>query len=455
VVTAAQRPTGKLTGDACAFDPILDRAAECMSDEDLRTVSNAKWARHAADVETRSPFYRRHMKAGGVRLTDAASLTDLPRLPLTTKDDLRKAQDAYPPFGDYLGVDPAKLGRIYQTSGTSGVACLIGLTHHDIQKVWGRIQSRSYYACGIHPHSRVVVTFGAGPFVAGSTHRVLENLGSCTVPVAPGDSARVIATMRAGIVDTMQGTPTFALYLAQHFEKNGIDARAFSVTHIITGGEPGGGIPTTRRVIEEAFGADVTEIYGLGDISPSLFGECPEGGGLHFCGQELVWCELIDPVTEMVMPIEPGAVGELVYTSLEREAMPLVRYRSGDIVEIQPGPCACGRTSFRMRCVGRSDDMFIVRGVNVYPSAIHAVVSEFRPRVTGRIRVRLKAGQVAVDPPVPVDVEVADLTMVDAALAEKIETTIRGRLVFRPAVRFVSQDDFGDAGYKTRLVARN
>jgi phenylacetate-CoA ligase len=108
-----------------------------------------------------------------------------------------------------------------------------------------------------------------------------------------------------------------------------------------------------------------------------------------------------------------------------------------------------------MRCVGRSDDMFIVRGVNVYPSAIHAVVSEFRPRVTGRIRVRLKAGQVAVDPPVPVDVEVADLTMVDAALAEKIETTIRGRLVFRPAVRFVSQDDFGDAGYKTRLVARN
>ena len=227
------------------------------------------------------------------------------------------------------------------------------------------------------------------------------------------------------------------------------------VRHIvITGGEPGGGLPAVRTRIEEAFGCDVTEAMGLGDVSPSLFGECMAKGGMHFCGQGLVWPELIDLDKGSPIEIEAGAVGELVYTALEREAMPLVRFRSGDIVEIQGTTCECGRTGFRMRCVARVDDMIIVRGVNVYPSAVVGIVAEFKPHVTGRARLVVTGESVAIDPPVLVEVEVPSGNSPPEAVAEAIAKTIRERLIFRARVVFITDGDFGDAGYKTKLLIR-
>jgi phenylacetate-CoA ligase len=199
--------------------------------------------------------------------------------------------------------------------------------------------------------------------------------------------------------------------------------------------------------------AEVSEVYGIGDITPSMFGECPVGGGLHFCGQGIIWPELVDPETLQPLPIEPGAVGEPVFTALGREAMPLIRYRSGDIFEIQDADCPCGRTSFRMRCVGRVDDMFIVRGVNVYPSAIQAIVAEFRPEVTGRIRIVLPEEGVSVDPPVPIEAEVPQGD-VRPDLAGRLNEAIRARLIFRCDVRFLPTSDFGDISYKTRPTVR-
>jgi len=180
---------------------------------------------------------------------------------------------------------------------------------------------------------------------------------------------------------------------------------------------------------------------------------------MHFCGQGFVWPELIDPATHESLPIETGVVGEAVYTTLQREAMPLVRFRSGDIMEVMGTSCACGRTSFRARCLARTDDMFIVRGVNVYPSAIVAVVGEFHPHVTGRARVVLPIGAVAVDPPVLVEVEVADGSDAShasevAAFAGRIADAIRQRLTFRARVELVAPAAFRDAGYKTNLFAR-
>jgi phenylacetate-CoA ligase len=157
------------------------------------------------------------------------------------------------------------------------------------------------------------------------------------------------------------------------------------------------------------------------------------------------------------MTIEPGAVGELVYTHLTREAMPVVRFLGGDVVRIEGGAgnsCGCGRATFRMRILGRRDDMFIVRGVNVYPSAILAVVGEFRPRVTGRARVVREGGAIGVEPPVPVEVEVRQEHLGDAVLADQIAAAIRAKLVFRSKVDLVSEAEFGEAGYKTRLVRR-
>jgi phenylacetate-CoA ligase len=191
---------------------------------------------------------------------------------------------------------------------------------------------------------------------------------------------------------------------------------------------------------------------GIGDVAPSLFGECPQQQGMHFCGGGHVWVEMVDPDTRSPMTIEPGAVGELAYTHLTRQAMPVVRFLGGDIVRIEGMSCGCGRATFRMRILGRRDDMFIVRGVNVYPSAILAVVGDFRPRVTGRARVVRSGPDVSVEPPVPIEVEVQSDHLGDAALAAEIEKAIRAVLTFRCKVELVGEADFGEAGYKTRLV---
>jgi phenylacetate-CoA ligase len=266
------------------------------------------------------------------------------------------------------------------------------------------------------------------------------------VPVAPGDTERVIFGLRAGLADTLLCTPSFA----QHLSNRGDDG--LSVAHIVTGGEPGGGIPAIRDHIQEVLGATVTEVMGIGDIAPSLFGECPHQQGMHFGGGGHVWAELVDPDSREPMTIEAGAMGELVYTHLTREAMPVVRFLGGDIVRIEGTACACGRATFRMRVLGRRDDMFIVRGVNVYPSAILAVVGRFRPRVTGRARVIRKGPDVSIEPPIPVEVEVA--AGADAGLAAEIESAIRSVLVFRAKVDLVPEATFGEAGYKTRLTVK-
>jgi phenylacetate-CoA ligase len=189
---------------------------------------------------------------------------------------------------------------------------------------------------------------------------------------------------------------------------------------------------------------------GIGDIAPSLFGECPHQLGMHFCGSGHVWPELIDPETRAPMAIETGAVGELAYTTLTREAMPVVRFLGGDIVRIEGTSCECERTSFRMRVLGRRDDMFIVRGVNVYPTAILSIVGDFRPRVTGRARVVRRGSETSIEPPIPVEVEVRGDS--DQSLVGEIENAIHAKLLFRAQVTLVPESDFGEAGYKTKLT---
>jgi phenylacetate-CoA ligase len=439
--------------DHCGLDWIWDRDVECLGADDLRAASSEVWRKQAEGLQARSPFLRRKMLDAGVDLRRVQRVDDLARVPLTTKAELARSQEDEPPFGSHLAVDPGDVKRVYQTSGTSGRPSLLALTWPDVV-TWRAIGARSYYATGLHPHNSLLSTFGAGPFVAGHTHGVADDIGVRSVPVGPGDTARVLSTFERGIVDTTLGTPSFALYLASLFAERGLDGPGFGVTHLISGGEPGGGVPTIRDHIEAAFGARVTEMMGLGDVAPSLFGECPMQQGMHFSGQGLVWPELIDQHSGEPVEIEPGAVGEAVYTSLEREAMPVVRFRSGDLLQVLGTSCECGRTGFRMRCLGRTDDMFIVRGVNVYPSAIQDVVGRFRPRVTGRLRVVRVGDAVSIDPPVPVEAELPAGGTQDTALAESIASAIRSTLLFRADVRLVRHGEFGDAAYKTRLTRR-
>lgn len=441
---------GRLAGDTCNRDPLWDREVETETHDQAYARASAAWEKQFRYLMERSTFYARKFREAGVGQADV-SLKDIARLPFSTKQELKQASDEGPPFGSNVCAPPDQVKRVYQTSGTTGAPSVIALTRADIE-TWTAIGTRTYFATGIHDHSSVLTTFGAGPFVAGHTHFVLSRIGSRSVPVAPGDTDRVIFALRAGLADTLLSTPSFAQYLANRLEKSDADPRSMELTHIVTGGEPGGGIPAIRDHIQSVLDATVTEVMGIGDIAPSLFGECPQQGGMHFCGGGHVWAELVDPDSRAPITIEPGAIGELVYTHLTREAMPVVRFLGGDIARIEGSPCKCGRATFRVRVIGRRDDMFIVRGVNVYPSAVLALVGTFRPRVTGRARVIRKTAETSVQPPVPIEVEVPDGHHDQSGVAEEIETAIHSTLTFRAQVTLIAEKAFGESSYKTPLT---
>jgi phenylacetate-CoA ligase len=441
---------GRLKSDSCERDWIWDRDVETETHEPAFARAASAWEKQFRRLIDLSPFYARKFREAGIRQAHVP-LGEIANLPFSTKVELKQAIDEDPPFGSNLCVPPEQVKRIYQTSGTTGSPSVLALTRPDMD-MWSVIGARTYFATGIHDHSSVLTTFGAGPFVAGHTHFVLSRIGARSVPVAPGDTDRVIFGLKAGLADTLLSTPSFAQYLANRLEKADPNPASMALTHLVTGGEPGGGIPAIRDHIQTVLGVTVTEVMGIGDIAPSLFGECPQQEGMHFCGGGHVWVELVDPDTREPMTIEGGAIGELVYTHLTREAMPVVRFLGGDIVKIESSPCGCGRATFRMRVVGRRDDMFIVRGVNVYPTAILAVVGEFRPRATGRARVIRRGSEVSIVPPVPIAVEVPAANDSDAALAVEIENAIHSRLTFRCKVELIPETTFGESGYKTRLT---
>jgi phenylacetate-CoA ligase len=448
----ARSTAGRLKGDSCENDWIWDREVETASRADQRSLASSAWERQFRHLVEGSEFYARKFREAGIG-TSKVSLDDISRLPFTSKDELRGAVDERPPFGTNAAVAGERIKRIYQTSGTSGSPTVIALTTTDME-TWTSIGARTYYATGIHDHHSVLTTFGAGPFVAGHTHFVLTRVGARAVPVAPGDTTRVIYGLKAGLADTLLATPSFAQYLANRLESSDIAPGSLELLHVVTGGEPGGGIPAIRDHIERVLGVTVTEVMGIGDVAPSLFGECPMQQGMHFSGTGHIWPELVDPDTQQPMAIEAGALGELVYTHLTRDAMPVVRFLSGDIVRIEGTSCECGRTSFRMRCLARRDDMFIVRGVNVYPAAILAVVGEFRPRVTGRARVVRHGTEVSVQPPVPIEIEIPSSRENDGGLAAEIEEAIHTRLTFRCKVDLIPEEAFGESGYKTNLTVK-
>jgi phenylacetate-CoA ligase len=437
----------RLREDGCERDWIWEREVEAAPWEETRRISVGAWERQFRRLRENSAFYARKWRDAGVGAS-FVSLADITNLPFTTKQELKQAMDEAPPFGANLCVAPEQVKRVYQTSGTTGAPSVLALTRSDMES-WTAMGTRTYYATGIHEHSSVLTTFGAGPFVAGHTHFVLLRIGARSVPVAPGDTDRVLFGLKAGLADTLLCTASFGQFLA-----NRAAEPLGGLTHVVTGGEPGGGIPEIRDHIQQVLGVTVTEVMGIGDVAPSLFGECPNQQGMHFCGGGHVWVELVDPDTQEPMEIEAGATGELVYTALTREAMPVVRFLGGDIVRIEGTSCACERTSFRMRILGRRDDMFIVRGVNVYPTAIVSVVADFRPRVTGRARVVREGHDMTIEPPVPVEVEVGAGRDGDARLAAEIEDAVHRKLTFRARVTLVPETEFGEAGYKTRLTVR-
>ena len=402
----------------------------------------------------RSPFYREKLADAGVASAVAAGgLGEIAQLPLTDKSELKVTASAENPFGSHFAAEPSEIVRIYSTSGTTGTPTYLPLTAGDLED-WVTGSARSYAASGVVAGQRIVSTYNAGPFVAGVALTAFERIGLCHVPVGTGNTERLLTAIELLRPEAAVLTPSYAGYLVESALERGLDLRESSVERVLVAGEPGGGEPAFRAKLEEGWGARVTEAMGIGDIGPSLWGECEEQDGMHLGARGFVHAELIDPGTGKALDLEDGAGGELVLTHLRHRAAPLLRFRTRDHVEVRVSPCRCGRTGPRVRCVGRTDDMLIVRGVNVFPSAVREVVSGFAPAVSGHVLVRPTSSGVNQEPPLPVSVELARGTGDDPLLAQAIGERIRAVLVVQTEVELVPWGSLQRSEYKSALVER-
>lgn len=321
----------------------------------------------------------------------------------------------------------AALDRTISSSGTTGKPTYFGLTERD-RKKWNEVLKRCFYAAGIRPEDTLI--FGVGQtMVPGGTpyFEGLTKLGSNVVPAGGGTTDRLLAATTDLDGDVLFTTTPHLRYLSERSPElldHGVDE--LPVTKLIGGGGPGIANPEIREELYEAWNAtDVREIIGLGDVVACLWSECDVENGMHFHGQEHAHVELIDPKTEEVTPFEAGVEGELVYTPLQREATPLLRYRSGDIVRVTGTDCECGRTSPKIQCIGRAEDMLIYKGMNVFPSALRDIVSGING-VQPHVRVVVPdADQVHFEKPIPLEVAVdPDATRSDEDNAADIVSTV-------------------------------
>jgi phenylacetate-CoA ligase len=413
----------------------------------------AQYRRQLEYLYARSAFYGRKLKGAG--FPDAPSAGPLERiheLPFTEKDELRRTQAETPPFGEHLACDPSDVVRVYSTSGTTGVPCYICLTRNDLD-MYATNVARGYTAAGFARRQRIVVSVNAGPFVAAAVYDGYAKIGCTIIPVGTGNTERLVTAVQKLGATGIACTPSHGLYIADWLEERGIDPRTLGLKNMITAGEPGGGDPMIRRKLEETFGCAVRECMGIGDISLTAWGEDEAGEGMHFMARGFVHVELIDPATSKPLAWEDGAQGELVYTALVREAMPLLRFRSRDHVVVDMRPNPTGRTGPRIRCIGRTDDMLIVRGVNLFPSAVRSVLNEFAPEIGEVFRIMPKVRGVSQLPPLPIVVELGrGRERAPEGLASRMEAAIRSRLLVTAAVELVRYGSLPRGEYKSSLV---
>jgi phenylacetate-CoA ligase len=402
----------------------------------------------------RSAFYREKLEAAGISSAEEAGrLEEIGRLPLTEKSEIKATSSPENPIGTHLCASRSGIARIYSTSGTTGTPSYIPLTKGDLDN-WITGSARSYSASGVSAGERIVSTYNAGPFVAGAALDAFERIGLSHIPVGTGNTERLMLAIELLEPEAVVLTPSYAAYMLEWAAERGKDLRTSSVRRVLVAGEPGGGEPAFRAKLEGGWGATVTEAMGIGDIGASLWGECEQQEGMHLGARGFVHAELIDRESGKALEITDGARGELVLSHLQHRAAPLLRFRTRDHVELWTSPCACGRTSPRVRCGGRTDDMLIVRGVNVFPSAVREVVNAFAPKVSGHILVRPRDPGVKQEPPLPVAVELAQDVAAEDELARAIGERLRSTLVVQASVELVPWGSLQRSEYKSKLVER-
>ncbi len=417
-------------------------------------IDDGHYRSQVAHLFERSQFYRDKLgKAGVSSAADAGGLASIASLPFTEKSELRASCTPDNPIGTHLCAKREEIVRIYSTSGTTGTPSYIPLTQTDLDN-WITGSARSYAASGITAGQRIVSTYNAGPFVAGAALGSMDKIGLCHIPVGTGNTERLVKAIELLKPEAAVLTPSYAAYLIEWAAERNFDLAGSTVKRVLVAGEPGGGEPSFRERLEKGWGARVTEAMGIGDIGISLWGECEHQCGMHLGARGFVHAELIDPATGESIAMADGASGELVLTHLQHRAAPLLRFRTRDHVQVWTSPCNCGRTAPRVRCIGRTDDMLIVRGVNVFPSAIREVVSQFAPAVSGNMLVKLKQKGVKQEPPLPLLIELSKDTAPGDQLAEDIRARLRAVLVVQTEISLVPFGVLPRSEYKSKLVSQ-
>ncbi len=426
---------------------------ETLSEEESHSVQEKAFLNELEYVWKNSVFYQEKFQESGLELDDIKSLDDLYKLPFTEKTELRDSQINHPPLGKHAIVPLEKVSRVYSTSGTTGRPTYIGLTHHDID-VWRESASRSLWTGGFRPNN-IVPLIVAPYLIADSYTDAIENIGATCLPTGVGATDRLIGAFQNIGANALLATSSFPLHFARSIRKRGINPKSLGLKIILAGGEPGASIPVIRQKVEETFGCIFLEMMGNGDMAGEIWSECNYKRGMHFIAQGIVHPEIINPETGEPLEIREGTQGELIYTSIDRECMPLIRFRTRDHVIVTQTQCECGRTGFGIRCIGRTDDMLIVQGVNVYPTAVKDVVSSLAPKTTGAIEIQLKElPPEGWKPPINIKVEYGKNPGNPHKLKQEIEELIREKLIFRAYVQLVPPDSLPKFEYKAKLVRK-
>ena len=436
---------------------------ETMPMEEMRKIQLNKLQKTLKYCYENSPlYYKKKFDELGLKPEDIRTWQDFRNLPpLLTKEGTRLAQEESVekfghPFTTYLCCPPEKVIGIHATSGTTGDPTFYPLTEHDLQvndEVWARI----YWRAGMRPGDKVLQCFGLSMWILGSPLvRALWKMGVGVAPVG-GEAGTVRILKMANVIkpDWIVGTPPLVEHLIERApEVIGKDVKTFGVKGIICTGAPGAGIPKVRKKIEEAYGCKLYDSSGGGYGIHHISCDSPEYQGMHVVSHDYhVWAiDLVDPKTGEALPLENGVIGEGMLTSLDQEAAPILKYKWGDLLQLFTDDCVCGAPGYRFKILSRTDDMLIVKGVNLYPSAVKDVINGFIPRTTGEMRIVLDEPGPGVKPPIKVKVEYGKDTRTDGleGLKEEIERKIMDVLRFRADVEFIPPMTLERASGKTQ-----
>jgi len=438
-------------------------AIETLPPDELNAL---QWQRLKAQLQynyDNSEFYR-EQKFHQANLTpqDIKTFEDFQKIPLMTKDEHRRTQEESlrrfgHPYGLITCAPIEKIIRINSTSGTTGQPTLYTLTKNDID-VLNEMHARKYWRTGLRPGNIVLQALSLSMFTGGlPLSDGLQAMGLCVVPVGiEGGTQRVIDFTLLTRPDVLIATPSFGEYLIEQTPKLiGKEARELGIRWFYCAGEPGAGIPSLRKKLQEGFGAKVFDHTGGGHAFHGISCDIDPYPGMHFVSPDHCVLELVDPETKMPIAMTDRAIGEMVFTFIGWEGGPFMRYALGDLIQIFTEPCACGWPEMRFKIMGRADDMLIIKGVNIYPAALKSVVGEFVPRTTGALRILLDRPGPLVTPPLIVKVEYGSGDMIGEEkhkLKEELTAQIRDQLRVNPQIEMVPPQSLPRKAGKTSLI---